>query len=393
MTPTEVVIEVLRALDEQRWNDVAQFVDPLRLQELLDRELRRGRLDGKPWTPLTADDYRRQQPDMPLEVAEYMAKQSQKNVEVYARLERKRFDVDDLSDLDSMSQAEQLGRWLRSRDPNIQLRSVVEVTAPEQAEFRPDIPRAPRSVVGELVRDDTAFVLYVAHWHGPETMASMVTLAKSPVGWAVIPRGDLFYGGDSGYFIDRTSQRPVSLAVDQMAWTARRFDQQLPVELFPSVLERFRGTPTRVAGIIGGAPQRVLTAKPGGKWSIQEHLGHLLDLEELGERRLADFQARAEVLTAADMSNRKTEEAQHNEANEWNLQIAFAKAREELVANLAVLRTADIAHVALHPRLQRPMNVVEWVYFMCEHDDHHLARMRAQCIHLTAEIWDRVFGQ
>jgi hypothetical protein len=87
------------------------------------------------------------------------------------------------------------------------------------------------------------------------------------------------------------------------------------VDLIPSVLERFRGTPARIDEIIGITPQRALTAEPDGKWSIQEHLGHLLDLEELGERRHADFEARAQMLTAADMSNRKTEEAKHNEVN------------------------------------------------------------------------------
>ena len=135
-----------------------------------------------------------------------------------------------------------------------------------------------------------------------------------------------------------------------------------------------------------------IDSEAGWQWSIQEHIGHLADLEELGERRLADFQARAEVLTAADMSNRKTEDARHNEANVWTPMQNFMEARAELVAKLEALPADVIAHVALHPRLQRPMNVVEWMFFMCEHDDHHLAKMRAQAIELTAEIWDEVFG-
>jgi hypothetical protein len=203
-----------------------------------------------------------------------------------------------------------------------------------------------------------------------------------------------FEGGHMWGWMDGKGgfQRPKGLAVSQHPWTSRVFDHQLSVDLFPSVLERFRSGPSGVTQIITITPQRALTAKPAGKWSIQEHIGHLADLEELGERRLADFQARAEVLTAADMSNRKTEDARHNEANVWTPMQNFMEARAELVAKLEALPADVIAHVALHPRLQRPMNVVEWMFFMCEHDDHHLAKMRAQAIELTAEIWDEVFG-
>ena len=187
--------------------------------------------------------------------------------------------------------------------------------------------------------------------------------------------------------------RPRSLAVSQMQWTARTFDHKLPPELFPALLERFRGTPARVHELLQSGPTRTLTAKPNGKWSIQEHLGHLFDLEELGERRLVDYQNKATVLTAADMSNRKTDEAHHNEARLWELEDNFREARAALVEKLAALPKDVIAHVAQHPRLQRPMNVVEWMFFMCEHDDHHLAAMRAQMTELTQELWDEVFGE
>jgi hypothetical protein len=32
---------------------------------------------------------------------------------------------------------------------------------------------------------------------------------------------------------------------------------------------------------------------------------------------------------------------------------------------------------AVHPRLQQPMRLVDMLYFVAEHDDHHLARMTA----------------
>jgi hypothetical protein len=165
-------------------------------------------------------------------------------------------------------------------------------------------------------------------------------------------------------------------AVRQAAWTSRKFDHVLAVDLFPGVLERFRSTPGRIDESFSSLPASIRTQRVDDKWSIQEHLGHLLDLEQLGEQRLEDYRARAKVLSAADMSNRKTHEANHNTAAWSDLLDRFRTEREALVRQLESLPLEVIAHVALHPRLQRPMNVVEWVYFMAEHDDHHLAKIR-----------------
>jgi|GEM_PF-4393916 len=33
-------------------------------------------------------------------------------------------------------------------------------------------------------------------------------------------------------------------------------------------------------------------------------------------------------------------------------------------------------HTALHPRLKTPMRIVDLAYFVAEHDDHHLSRIR-----------------
>jgi hypothetical protein len=57
MTPSEVVTEVLRALDEQRWNDVAQYIDPLQLRGLVDRELESVRGEIAHAKEMTAADY------------------------------------------------------------------------------------------------------------------------------------------------------------------------------------------------------------------------------------------------------------------------------------------------------------------------------------------------
>ena len=64
-------------------------------------------------------------------------------------------------------------------------------------------------------------------------------------------------------------------------WFERKFDFTFPVGQYPNVCVRLRGIPARLEEMLRGVSRDVLVAKPGGKWSAQEHAGHLLDLESL----------------------------------------------------------------------------------------------------------------
>src|ERR1700677_2531697 len=89
-------------------------------------------------------------------------------------------------------------------------------------------------------------------------------------------------------------------------WFERKFEFTFPAELHPNLCARLRGTPARLEEIVRGAVRKLLVDKPGGKWSAQEHAGHLLDLEPLWMARLDDF-FHAAPLTRADLTNRATE--------------------------------------------------------------------------------------
>ncbi|MBA3356169.1 MAG: DinB family protein [Pyrinomonadaceae bacterium] len=100
--------------------------------------------------------------------------------------------------------------------------------------------------------------------------------------------------------------------IDRIKWTDRRFDFTFPAELYPETIERLRGTPARLEDRIGSLPAEALQRRDGEKWSMQENAGHLLDLESLVMERLNQYVIGATELHAADMSNRKTDEAVHN---------------------------------------------------------------------------------
>jgi len=123
---------------------------------------------------------------------------------------------------------------------------------------------------------------------------------------------------------------------------------------------------------VRGLPLEVLTRKPEGKWSIKENAGHLLDLESLWDQRLDDYDAAARELHPADLENRKTHAAGHNERAISEILAEFASVRGRIVDRLVRMSPAELGRTALHPRLQQPMSVVDLCFFVAEHDDHHL---------------------
>jgi hypothetical protein len=162
---------------------------------------------------------------------------------------------------------------------------------------------------------------------------------------------------------------------EKLKWGQRTFQFKFPVEVYPEMIERLRGTPARLEDRVQSIGLHLLTKRDGDRWSIQENAGHLLDLESLVSQRLDEYLAGATTLHAADMSNRKTYDADHNQASIENILIGFRSQRTALVARLDDLPSETFARVAHHPRLNVPMRLVDMLFFQAEHDDYHLARI------------------
>jgi uncharacterized damage-inducible protein DinB len=159
------------------------------------------------------------------------------------------------------------------------------------------------------------------------------------------------------------------------AWFERKFDFSFPVELYPNVAARLRGTPARLEEVLRTCPEHVRVTKPQGKWSAQEHAGHLLDLESLWAARVEDFVKGGTELSVADLQNRKTNEANHNARSAEEILSDFRSARLALVKRVNEIEPAGFARTLMHPRLKTPMRLVDHLYFVAEHDDHHIAHM------------------
>jgi hypothetical protein len=158
-------------------------------------------------------------------------------------------------------------------------------------------------------------------------------------------------------------------------WFERKFDFSIPVEMLPNIEARLRGTPARVEDLLRNVTPSRLVSKPPGKWSTQEHAGHLLDLEPLWLARVEDFLAGRDRLTPADLTNRGTDEANHNGRPLNDIFANFRAARGNLLERVRGLDSSAHVNAIPHPRLQTPMRLIDHLYFVAEHDDHHLARM------------------
>lgn len=162
---------------------------------------------------------------------------------------------------------------------------------------------------------------------------------------------------------------------DRMLWVERRFAFDFPPEHAPEILERLRGTPARLDERVAALPAALRTRRDGEKWSIQEHAGHLITVEQLFLGRLDDYAAGLPALRPAEMSGQATFAADYNAQPVAQVLGEFRAQRARFLARVEGFAAALFARSAQHPRLGRPMRLVDMLFFQAEHDDYHLARI------------------
>lgn len=163
--------------------------------------------------------------------------------------------------------------------------------------------------------------------------------------------------------------------IAQTPWIERKFEFNFPAGLFPVFVERTRGSIYRIEKKLMHLPDEILSRKKNNEWSLKEQIGHLYDLEELWYGRIEDFLAGAKTLRAADMTNAKTHSANHNTKPYEELFLQFVNARMKLIERVENFDETIVLLTALHPRLQKPMRLIDSIFFIAEHDDHHITKM------------------
>ncbi len=163
---------------------------------------------------------------------------------------------------------------------------------------------------------------------------------------------------------------------DGVKWFERGFDFTFPVELRGSVISRLRGGPVRLEETLRGRAHEVpWCGKRRGNGRRRSMLGTCWILSRSWLARVGDYVAGKEQLTAADLQNRKTEEANHNARAPGRDLREFRANRAKLLHSVQELDGSLFSRAIPHPRLKVPMRLVDHLYFVAEHDDHHLARI------------------
>lgn len=161
----------------------------------------------------------------------------------------------------------------------------------------------------------------------------------------------------------------------RLTWIDRKFEFNYPTELYPEIIERVRGASARLDEYLNSASAEILTRRDDGRWSIQENAGHLFDLDALTLERIEQYVAGMPVLHAADITNKKTSEANYNNVSAAEIARLFRERRVEVVNRLESFDAEMFARSAIHPRLNIPMRLVDFVFFEAEHDDYHFTRI------------------
>ena len=180
------------------------------------------------------------------------------------------------------------------------------------------------------------------------------------------------------FFVEgvKKSFQEKSLVMNRTPWFQRKFPAIEDAGVFLSIVERLDGTPARLASKMLNQSTSVLEMKEeASQWSVKEEIGHLIDLEPLWLGRVEDLMEGKEELRNADLTNRKTHEANHNQRDIDQLLHEFRLERAKLLKCLQQVTEKDLERSSLHPRLKTPMKILDLAYFIAEHDDHHLAQI------------------
>lgn len=165
--------------------------------------------------------------------------------------------------------------------------------------------------------------------------------------------------------------------MQQIKWFDRKFNFDSEQNIFPSIVERLSDTPLRLENKIQSINSSVLKDRINNTWSIQENIGHLIDLEPLWHGRFEDIRNGKLELRPTDLQNTKTDLANHNDSKVEELLGTFRILRQQTIILIENITEEMVFKSALHPRLKTPMRTMDLFLFVAEHDDQHLARITA----------------
>jgi len=155
-----------------------------------------------------------------------------------------------------------------------------------------------------------------------------------------------------------------------LPWFERNLKFGYAPEMLPFFLERLQGTIIRLEQKVRGIDDKILSRKLEGKWSIKENIGHLAEVDEVGNKRITEMTSGIAVLSPAVFEPK--------DYNPWHIEKVLDLFRKNRLSNLKKYKTLSdeqLRKSSLHPRLKVQMTPVDLAWFDAEHDDHHLVKI------------------
>ncbi|WP_343522813.1 DinB family protein [Pedobacter sp.] len=160
-------------------------------------------------------------------------------------------------------------------------------------------------------------------------------------------------------------------------WFDRKFDANIDIVQFDGILSRMEHFPAVLNQLLETCPKKITTIKTNGKWSVNENVGHLILLEDLWRRRFQDIKDGKQDMFPADLNNTATDQAFFNKSVLGELIKRLGDERAKTIALLQGMSKEDLLKKSIHPRLNQPMNIVELMYFVAGHDEHHMTTIQS----------------
>lgn len=160
--------------------------------------------------------------------------------------------------------------------------------------------------------------------------------------------------------------------METVKWFDRKFNFNFGIEQFSVLLKRLENSSSKFLEATYKISEKDLNYKPGGKWSIKEHIGHLDILELLWQKRFLEIKENQKEMSPADLNNTATDNTLFNQYSIEKIIGDFQQKRNKTIQLLNSFNKEDFLHSLYHPRLQQPMRIIDLMYFVTEHDQHHL---------------------
>jgi hypothetical protein len=141
-------------------------------------------------------------------------------------------------------------------------------------------------------------------------------------------------------------------------------------------IEAAEKSPKEIAAAVSGLAPPVLRYKPApGKWSIQEILGHLADVEIIYAHRLRQMLADKEPVISPIDQDAWARHLGYLETPAPELVALYGLNRHHNVRLLKRLKPEDLARTAFHPEIQGNVTVADLVGRMSAHGANHLEQI------------------